>query len=294
MDAIVKSSGVGLLRSVDDVERVARLYVASGYFTDTRDVAQACIKIFAGAEIGLGSYASMTGIHIIQGKPQAGAQMMAGLIKRSGKYDYVVDELSDERCVITFTQHGSKIGVSEFTREDARKAGTKNLDKFARNMLFSRAMMNGARWFCPDILIGNIAEQDEFVDVYQAEEVPVRQLAEPVVKPVDGNPAHDPFESTRPYSADEFSARFKGLVERINTKGTPATEEQRAKVNDLLVSVFDDEADERLVLSFLTDVEEVSELGFADVIAFEKILKDFDLAKAELLAVRDSFVDINL
>jgi len=35
--------------------------------------------------------------------------------------------------------------------EDAKKQGTKNLDKFPKNMLYARAMSNGQKWFCPDV-----------------------------------------------------------------------------------------------------------------------------------------------
>ena len=36
----------------------------------------------------------------------------------------------------------------------AVKAGTKNMDKFPRNMLFARAMSNGQKWYCPDAFNG--------------------------------------------------------------------------------------------------------------------------------------------
>ena len=90
-------------------------------------------------------------IHIIQGKPTIGAGLMAARVKGFGKYDYKVIEHNDKVCSIEYFQGKESIGVSTFTIEDARKAGTKNLDKFPRNMLFSRAMSNGVKWFTPDI-----------------------------------------------------------------------------------------------------------------------------------------------
>src|SRR3990167_7021515 len=47
------------------------------------------------------------------------------------------------------------IGVSTFTVADAKAAGTQNLTKFPRNMLFARAISNGVRWFCPDVFSGS-------------------------------------------------------------------------------------------------------------------------------------------
>ena len=110
----------------------------------------------AGRELGFGPIASMTGIHIIQGRPAIGADLMAKAVKRSGRYNYRVTELTDEACSIDFFEKSGEawqpIGTSRFTRQDATKAKTKNLDAFPRNMLFARAMSNGVKWFCPDAL----------------------------------------------------------------------------------------------------------------------------------------------
>jgi hypothetical protein len=112
------------------------------------------VKILAGQEMGFGPFASMTGVHIIQGRPAVGANLMAAAVKGSGRYDYRVKEMTDTVCEISFLQSGQEIGTSKFSVDDARKAGTKNMDKFPRNMLFARAMSNGVRWYCPDVFNG--------------------------------------------------------------------------------------------------------------------------------------------
>lgn len=156
MNEIVRRSDAdgGLIHSMADVERAATAMARSGYFQDAKDAAQAIVKILAGQEMGFGPFASMTGVYIVQGRPAIGANLMAAAVKHSRRYDYRVTEMSDKRCAITFFQDGKPIGDSEFTLEDARKAGTKNLDKFARNMLFARAISNGVRWYCPDVFSG--------------------------------------------------------------------------------------------------------------------------------------------
>ena len=128
MEKIVKYGGGNYVQSMEEIERAARLMAASGFFEDTKDLAQAAVKIMAGAELGIGPYAAMTGINIIKGKPVIGAGLLASLIKRSGIYDYLVDELSDERCAITFTRHGYKLGTSVFSLADARKTGAGRAD----------------------------------------------------------------------------------------------------------------------------------------------------------------------
>ena len=182
------------IRTVDDLGRVGKMMAVSGYFTDARDAAQASVKVLAGQEMGFGAFASMTGIYIIQGKPSVGANLMASAVKANPKYDYRIREISEEKCVIEFFElvDGKKesIGVSTFTIAEARKAGVKNLDKYARNMLFARAMSNGIRWFCPDVFAGNAtytpeelgAEVDGEGNVVKIESTPKAQTIVPVYR----------------------------------------------------------------------------------------------------------------
>lgn len=139
-----------------DIMTLGKLLVESKYFQDAGQMAQAVVKVLAGRELGFGPIASMTGIHIVQGRPTLGADLLAKAVKRSGRYNYRVVELSDTRCELAFFERdGDKwtpIGSSPFTVEDAKRAGTKNIDKFPRNMLFARAMSNGVKWFCPDAI----------------------------------------------------------------------------------------------------------------------------------------------
>lgn len=96
---------------------------------------------------------------------------MASRVKASGKYNYKVTEMTDAVCTVEFLEAGQSIGVSSFTIEDARKAGTKNLDRFPRNMLFARAMSNGVRWFCPDIYEGPVYVPEEMEAVTEDAEI---------------------------------------------------------------------------------------------------------------------------
>lgn len=144
-----------LIQSLDDVERAAQAMAASGYFQDAKQAAQAIVKVLAGHEMGFGPFASMNGIHIIQGRPAIGANLMAAAVKRSGRYNYRVLEMTDAACEIAFYDGAQECGRSRFTIEDARKAQTKNLDKYPRNMLFARAMSNGVKWYCPDVFNGS-------------------------------------------------------------------------------------------------------------------------------------------
>jgi hypothetical protein len=54
-----------------------------------------------------------------------------------------------------WTESVRSLGLSDFYEARRRKAGTQNMDKFGRNMMFARAMSNGVKWFCPDVFDGN-------------------------------------------------------------------------------------------------------------------------------------------
>ncbi len=159
MNQIVKSPQV--INSFDDVERAARAMSASGFFPDSKQAAQAIVKVLAGREMGFGAFASMTGVAIIQGKPVVGANLTAAAIKQTGKYNYRVTSHTDQECVISFYEGGLSadhcVGVSRFTMEDAKAAGLTNKDnwkKYPRNMLFARAISNGQKWYAPDVYNG--------------------------------------------------------------------------------------------------------------------------------------------
>lgn len=137
--------------STQELISMAELFAKSGMFQDTKETAQAFVKIKAGEEIGIGPFASMTGINMIKGKLSLSANLFAAQVKGSGKYDYKVMQQDDKKCSIDFYQGKELIGNSTFTVEDARRANTANLDKYPRNMLFARAISNGVKWYCPDV-----------------------------------------------------------------------------------------------------------------------------------------------
>jgi hypothetical protein len=166
-------------QGLDQVRGYAELFAASGLFKNASDVAKAAIQIQAGAEIGVPPFAAMTGIHVINGKPTLGANLMAAKLKGSGKYDYRVTKMADDAVSIDIYQGADKLGSSSYSIDEAEGAGllsNPTWKKFPRNMLFARAMSNGIKWFCPDVLSGGTfytpeemgAEVDENGDVLAA------------------------------------------------------------------------------------------------------------------------------
>ena len=142
------------LNTPEQMMQVSEMLAKSGYFQDARDASQAFVKVLAGREIGFPSFASMSGIHIIKGKPTLGANLMAAAVKRSSKYDYQVKKLDDTTCELIFLENGKEVGTSKFDLDDAKRAQTQNLTKYPKNMLFARAISNGIKFFCPDLFLG--------------------------------------------------------------------------------------------------------------------------------------------
>jgi hypothetical protein len=171
-----------IVKSTSDALSIGETFFKSGMFSDIKSAQQAVVKIMAGAEMGISPFAAMAGIHIIQGKPTIGAGLMAARVKGFGKYDYRVLEHTDKVCSIEYFQVAKSLGISTFTIEDARKAGTKNLDKFPKNMLFARAMSNGVKWYTPDIYESPVYVPEEMEAVTEdatSIEVPKKKVLTP-------------------------------------------------------------------------------------------------------------------
>lgn len=140
--------------NVADARVTASAFHQSGMFPNIKNEAQAYVLILAGSEMGVGPMEAVSGITLIQGKPTMSANLLAALVKRHPRYDYRVADHSDTTCRIEFLQDGEVSGVSEFTLEDARKAGlggNQTWKKYPAALLFARALTQGVRWYAPDV-----------------------------------------------------------------------------------------------------------------------------------------------
>jgi hypothetical protein len=159
------------VETLEDMKEVADIFVKSGLFADARDIPKAIVKIMAGKELGLDAFASMRSVDIIQGQCQVKPGCLAGLVKKSGKYNYRIKSATAEGCTIEFSEGGVVQGEVSFLKEDAERAGLINKDnykKWASDMYFNRALARGVRRYCPDIIQGPIYIEGEIIP----EEVP--------------------------------------------------------------------------------------------------------------------------
>ena len=152
--------------------QLGEVFMASGMFKDVVSQAQTVVKILAGRELGLAPIEAMSNLYIVNGKVALQAKAIGALIKKNAKYDFKVEKLDDTECTIAFYQieGGNKVelGKSTFTIKDAAKAGIVNKDvwkNYPRNLLYARALTNGARWYAADAFCGYTVEEVEDLDI---------------------------------------------------------------------------------------------------------------------------------
>lgn len=209
---------------VAEVQRLGGLFAASGYFSDVRDMAQAAVKVMAGRELGVPPVASMMGINIIKGKVAMGAHLIASRVKAHG-YDFKIKRLDKTGCALEFLgkldASGARevLGESSFTEDDAKtaQAFSEMYKKYPRNMYYSRAVSNGAKWFCPEVFSGT--------PVYTPEELGEEVDAEgEIVK----KPETTEQVAARRISEERAKARKTAESQRPNLAPQPANEQAPA------------------------------------------------------------------
>jgi hypothetical protein len=203
---------------------LGEIFARSGLFPDITRASQAVVKILAGREPGIGPFAAMSDIHLVDGTPVVGARILAALVRQSDAYDYKVVEWTNERCSIDLYRHGEKLEPTvTFTDDDARRAGLdrpradgtpSNHMKFPRNMKFARAMSNGVGLHCPDLTAGT--------PVYTPGELGVDD-ADADVAPVPDPPANAAVQDPSGQERDAATDGQGDLTDAPDGSYSPAT-----------------------------------------------------------------------
>ena len=184
--------------------------------------AEAAMKIIRGHELGVGPAASIENIYVVNQKTAMSAGLIGALIKGSEKYTFKVVEHDNEHCKLDFLEDGELCGVSEFTMDDAKQAKLVKPNSpwinYPKNMLFARALTNGARWYCPDVFQGHVYTPEELGNTvvtaspapngYQTaaqpiQSNPVLQVAQAVVGAVIEPFVREVYDSTISWETEE-------------------------------------------------------------------------------------------
>lgn len=149
-----ESTSVSNPQTLQEYANIAKSMAASGYFGEVKNAHQAVALMILGRHFDLSPVQSLTGIHIVKGKPMLHYSVILAKVRQHPLYDYRIVKHDDKIATIAFTYKGEPCGESSFTIEDARKAGTQNMEKHGKTMLLARAASNGVKWYCPDVLNG--------------------------------------------------------------------------------------------------------------------------------------------
>ena len=148
-------------QTLAEIQTISQIFRKSGMFPTIKSEAEAVVKVMAGQELGFAPVYAMMKINMIKGHIALSADAMATLIKRSGDHTYFIREHTSKICRLEFRQKidnkWEKLGESAYTIEQARTAGLAGKDNWKnhpKNMLFARAISNGARWYCPHLISG--------------------------------------------------------------------------------------------------------------------------------------------
>jgi len=116
---------------------------------------QVLVIIMAGREMGLGPWASVQEINLIQGKPELSAKAHLAMVYKSNPNHQVeFVETSDERCIIKAKRSNeANFQTFTYTVDDAKAAGNLgkgNYGKYLRDMLRARCITQVVRSKFPD------------------------------------------------------------------------------------------------------------------------------------------------
>lgn len=115
-----------------------------------------------GDMLGLAPMATMTGVHVIEGKPTASAGLISALVRQAGHKLRVDGDNKSATCVITRSDDPEPFSVtwtlkkdgSNPSAEEAKLLGKPVWQQYPASMLKSRAITQCARDACEEVLFG--------------------------------------------------------------------------------------------------------------------------------------------
>lgn len=179
------------INNLQQIVNLAKVMSASGLFPNAETAQKAVGLMVLGQQFGMSAAQALTGIHVVKGKPMLHYMIVLAKVREHPNYDYKILEDSAKRACIEFFYKGESVGKSEFTAEDAVRAGTQNMDKWADVMLVARAASSGVKRYCPDVLGGQVFYvqgeiiPDEVAPGVDEAEAKVQSLRDEIAKRAD-------------------------------------------------------------------------------------------------------------
>lgn len=144
--------------------------------------AQLTMVLLAGYEAGMTPMQSINSYYIVNGKVTIwGSAVLVQLNQAGWEVEWLA---SDEKIATVKISKGRRSHTESFTIEEATAAGLTGKDtwkKYARNMLRWKALGNGVRFFCPEVLQGYYLKEE--IDDVEARTVDVEPTTNVTVEP---------------------------------------------------------------------------------------------------------------
>lgn len=141
--------------------------IQSGYFKDATSISKAITKALIGESMGMGLVQSMNSLYVIEGRVSMDSHAIRNTAVMAG-YSIKTLELTESKCQLEWQFKNELLGTSEYTWEDATKAGLtekQNWRKYPKDMLFARAITRGARMYANQAFANQpVYERDEILD----------------------------------------------------------------------------------------------------------------------------------
>jgi hypothetical protein len=134
-----------LITCLDDVERVAKLAVASKFFKNAEDISKAVMVMMYGIEKGLSAVDSLSSIYVINGKFSMYAASIASRLTSYPGVELVPMEFSKDTCTLALHYKKKLIGLPVTFTVEMAKAGeyyqnNKNWRSDPESMLWARCV----------------------------------------------------------------------------------------------------------------------------------------------------------
>lgn len=224
------------ITSLRDADVLAQRLAGSGIIPGALrgKPADVLVVLMTGHELGLSPMQSLRMVHVFDGKPILGSELIVGLVKKSPEcLSFQLVESSNEAATYKTQRRGEDPTTLTWTLEQAQAAGLAGRDNWKRHpaaMLRARAAAALARAVYPDITLG-ILETDEAAEIRAANRA----------QQVEGNrppPASAPSLEEQPVDAeivelepgleeqaaiDEWTERIQGALDEASLKEMAAT-----------------------------------------------------------------------
>ncbi len=175
-----------LVPAAELADKIARTEFVPGGLRGKPDAIAACVLF--GHELGIPPMASLSKIHVIDGRPAMAAELMRATVLREGHEVWFEDTTTTRATVCARRKEWPEDRVTRvtWTMDDARKAGLdgrQNWRKYPRAMLKARASSEICRDVFPDVLGGISYSIEELDDGDVApDEVPAGEQPAPATQ----------------------------------------------------------------------------------------------------------------